>query len=411
MDRVVAVVGDSAVLLSQLLQQENERRAQGLPVPREGTPQRNDFLQEILDELVSNQLLLQAAIQDTLLEVDDTRVEESLQERITQIESSFGGRAEMERTLRQEGLSLQSYREMIRDQIGQQQLIGLYIARHGGDRAVEVTEEEMRAFFQAEQGFLQDRPATITFKQVVLTVAPSDSAVAEARARIEGLLARARAGEDFGELATEHSDDPGSAQAGGDLGWFRRGSFAEAFEEAAFRLLAGEVSEVVETPFGFHIIRVERVRFAERQARHILIRPRIEAADIDRTRQLAEALGVRAQGEDFQALIDEHHNPFVFPFRADSATVPQAQMGEMLPPAYVTALANRSAGEVVGPVRFAFRGEEHFALVKILELRDAGAYIFEDLEPQIRTSLMRQKRIEALVADLRSKTYVKLQVN
>jgi hypothetical protein len=71
------------------------------------------------------------------------------------------------------------------------------------------------------------------------------------------LLARLREGADFAELAREHSQDPGSAEQGGDLGWFERGQMVRPFDEAAFALDAGEVSDVVETPFGFHIIRSE----------------------------------------------------------------------------------------------------------------------------------------------------------
>ncbi|MBA3240377.1 MAG: peptidylprolyl isomerase [Acidobacteria bacterium] len=101
----------------------------------------------------------------------------------------------------------------------------------------------------------------------------------ESRAKIEGLLKRARAGEDFAALAREFSTDPGSRESGGDLGWFGRGTMVKPFEDAAFALKAGEVSEVFESPFGFHIVKLEERRAqgqaggAEQvHARHILIR-------------------------------------------------------------------------------------------------------------------------------------------
>jgi parvulin-like peptidyl-prolyl isomerase len=99
---------------------------------------------------------------------------------------------------------------------------------------------------------------------------------APARAKIEGLLARARAGEDFAKLAGEFSEDPGSRAQGGDLGWFGRGTMVKPFEDAAFALKQGELSDVVESPFGFHIIKLEERRAQgsgeEVHARHILIR-------------------------------------------------------------------------------------------------------------------------------------------
>lgn len=405
-DRVLAVVGDSVVLMSEVLNREEQMRLAGLPVPQPGTPEVATFRRQVLDELVNSQLILQAAAQDTLLSVDEDLVEDSVQNRFSQVEDGYATRAEMEADLQRDGLTAQAYREMLRDQIRQSMLVGLYVQRYGGDGAVEVTEEEARERFESGRGDLQQRPATVTFKQFVLAVAPSDSSVAEARSRIEGLLARARDGEDFAELAMEHSEDPGSAPAGGDLGWFRRGAFVDEFEDAAFELLEGNVSDVVETPFGFHIIKVERVRFAERQGKHILIRPRTEPGDLARARALAEELADQAETEDFQALVDEHHSATLLP---DSATIPRNQIAQALPPAYLSALSGRAAGEVVGPVQFTFRDEEYFAVVKILDTREAGSYAFEDLAPQIRSTLVRQKRMEALIEGLRAKAYIEIK--
>jgi len=103
----------------------------------------------------------------------------------------------------------------------------------------------------------------------------------EARARIDDILKRARAGEDFGALAKEYSQDRGSKSVGGELGWFGRGSMIKPFEDAAFELKPGELSGVVETVFGYHIIQVEDRRtqtgddgkpFEQVRARHILVR-------------------------------------------------------------------------------------------------------------------------------------------
>jgi len=401
-DEVVAIVGDSVILLSQVVQQENQWRAQGRPVPEEGTREREEFRQERLEDLVQQLLVLQAAAQDTLLEVEDERVEDQLQERMAQIEGNFGSRTAMEQALEIEGLTVQSYREMMREQIAQEQLVNLYMARHGDQGAVEVTEDEMRAFYEEGRTTLEERPATVTFKQVMLSVAPSDSSRQAARDTLEGLLERARAGEDFAALATEYSQDPGSATAGGDLGWFRRGDMVDEFEEAAFTLLEGGISEVVETIHGFHIILLERMRVAERKARHILIRPETGPQDNTRTRRLAEEVAARAATEDFQALIDEYHDSSL----PDSATVPQRQITQILPAAYLAALTGREEGEVVGPIQFGYLGQERFAVLKIVEQREAGEFTYEDLEPQIRATLMRQKRVEALMANLRARTYV-----
>jgi parvulin-like peptidyl-prolyl isomerase len=108
----------------------------------------------------------------------------------------------------------------------------------------------------------------------------------ESRAKIEAILKRARAGENFAMLASEFSTDPGSREKGGDLGWFGRGVMVKPFEDAAFGLKVGEVSEVFESPFGFHIVKLEERRTKpegdeEIHARHILIRFNSQARTSD----------------------------------------------------------------------------------------------------------------------------------
>ena len=404
-DQVVAIVGDSVVLLSQLLQREAEMRAQGLPVPPESDMAGRDrFLREVLQDLVDNQVILQAAARDTLLAVDEDQVEERLQQQISSTEQAFGGRTQMEDALRLEGMSIQSYREMIREQIRQGMLVGQYVARNADTGATEVTDLEMRTFFEEQRGSLQQRPATITFKQVVLSVQPSDSAKEAARSQLDSLLTRVRGGESFAELATEYSQDPASAEAGGDLGWFRRGNFVDEFEDAAFNLLEGEVSDIVESPFGYHIIQVDQIRFAERRARHILLRPETGESDLQRAQALAEELLARAETEPFEDLIEEHHDPLM----PDSATVPTASIGQMLAPAY-TQLSSRTAGDMVGPLTFEFRGEQRIAVIRVLDVRQAGAYSFEDLREQIRATLIQDKRRENLIESLRRTTFVEIK--
>lgn len=411
-DRVVAVVGDSAVLLSQLLERENELRSLGEPVPPAGTPEHDQFMNQQLDELVNHQIVLQAAVADTLLAVDETAVESAVQEHLDRVQSNYPSRRDMEQALGREGLTMQGYRERLRQQVRQQKLVELYLRMHTGSAAVEVSEGEMRELFEAGQETLEQRPATISFLQVLLSVTPGDSAKAAAREIAEALAERARQGEEFADLAREHSQDPGSAEAGGDLGWFRRdGGFVDEFEDAAFSLMEGQVSDVVETIFGYHVIRVDQVRVSERRARHILVIPETTLDDVVRARSLAEDLARQArEGRDFRDIVDAHHDALVFPFPADSATVPVAQIAQMLPPAYLAPLGGqRSPGDLLGPIQFAYQGKERFAVLKILETREAGAFEFEDLRDRIRASLVQQKRFSALLEGLRANTYVEIK--
>ncbi len=405
-DRVVAIVGDSAVLFSQVIQRENQQRALGVQVPAPGTPESEDLRAALLESLIDEMVLLQAAARDTLLTVDEEEVEDSLQAHMANIEANYVDHAAMIEALRLEGLTLQSFRELQRTQIALGKLIRLYVrTRTGqGEVAVEVTDEELRAAF--EGAMLQQRPASVTFDQIVQEVKASDSARAEARALLEGVRERALAGEDFAELAGTYSQDPGSAQNGGDLGWFRRGRWVTELEDAAFALLEGGISDVFETDYGFHIVLVERIRYSERKARHIVIRPATGPADRLKVRELATEIAERAKTEDFRTLVEEYHDSL----EPDSGTIAEREIAGRLGAAYFAPLTVAQPGEISGPIQFTTQsGLDAFAVVRVIERRPAGDYTFEEFEPELRLQVGEQKRIRAHVDGLRAKTYIEIK--
>jgi peptidyl-prolyl cis-trans isomerase D len=145
--------------------------------------------------------------------------------------------------------------------------VRLAYVRLSADRlaqSIEVDEAELEAEYEARQAALKAEEQRRA--RHILIQVPEDAdeeAVAEARQEAEKLLERIREGADFAELAREYSDDPGSASQGGDLGFFARGVMAPAFEKSVFSLQPGEVSDVVRTPFGFHIIKLVDIRAGE----------------------------------------------------------------------------------------------------------------------------------------------------
>ena len=131
---------------------------------------------------------------------------------------------------------------------------------------VRVTPENEEAFYNDHKADRFTTPAQVHARHILFPSPEGSSAEEKAKVRetATGVLARARAGEDFAALAKTYSKDPGTAANGGDLGFFPRGRMVKPFEEAAFNLSAGAISDLVETPFGLHIIKVEEVN-AERE--------------------------------------------------------------------------------------------------------------------------------------------------
>lgn len=161
--------------------------------------------------------------------------------------SDFGSDSELREALRLSGRTRQEVQQDIRDNL----LIDAFLTRRIG--TVTATESEARAFF-LENRQRYATPETVRARHILIR----DT---DAQARIAALRRRILAGEDFAALAREHSQD-GSAPSGGDLGSFGRGQMVPPFEEAAFALPVGQVSEPVETRFGWHLIKVEEHRAA-----------------------------------------------------------------------------------------------------------------------------------------------------
>lgn len=123
---------------------------------------------------------------------------------------------------------------------------------------INVTEEDISLYYKAHLEEFRT-PEMVRARHILVKVekSASEEDKKKAKEKADDILKRIKAGEDFGKLASEFSDDPGSKNKGGDLGFFPRGRMVPDFEQVAFSLKAGEVSDIVETPFGFHVIKVE----------------------------------------------------------------------------------------------------------------------------------------------------------
>ncbi len=407
-DRIVAVVGDSVVLLTQV-QEEVERLRLQSPgsVPRDAAGL-EALQRRILDTWVSRLLVVQAAAGDSLVKVDQARVDEIVSQEIQSRARQYPrGQPELQEALAREGLTLSEYRDILANQVRQDQLQQMFIQRRLQDaKPVDVSEDELRQAFSEASGQLQNRPRLLTFEQVVMAPQPSDSAKARARAEAEAILDSIRAGSDFELLAKAHSDDTGSGEIGGDLGWFRRGVMVKEFEDAAFALADGQVSGVVETEFGFHIIKVERSRQGERKGRHILIRPTVGPEDVARARLRADSVVALARsGTPMAELFRRYSDPLA----PDTLTVSFDQL-DQLPPGY-DAMSSGSQGQVVGPVEYdTGRQETRIAVLRIREIREAGAYTFEEVKPQLAEQVQRSKQMQRLLDELRARTHIEIRM-
>lgn len=408
-DRVVAVVGDSAILQTdideevfRILASTGESEMPSDPAVRQ------QLYSSALDARVNELLILTAAARDSI-SVGDDEVERQVEEQILQQTRAFGGEAAFTEALRAQGFTLTGYRHELTRQVRNRGIVERYMATIRRDRRPPpLTEKDVRKFFEEQKDNLGERPATVTFEMVVVPPKPSESARTAAREEAERILQLIRDGEDFAELAGRYSQDPGSRERGGDLGWFRENQMVKEFATVAFSLPPGSVSGVVESPFGFHIIKVEKTKGAERQARHILIVPEFTPGDGERARETAgEVLDKLRAGESVDALINEFGDPNdrdqgkVGPFPKDR-----------LPPPFNEHLANAQSGDLVGPFPIPGPRGDRWAVVRVTDVTERGPYSWDDpiVRQQFRQQLEEQLLLEEVISELKARTYIDIRL-
>lgn len=223
--------------------QNMEARAGG-PVPAD---QRDRIYRDLLDQLVGYALLTQETKSRNVV-VPDADVDA----RISQIRGQFPSEEAFEQMLTERTLTMEQMRADARQDMAVAKMINDEV-----ESKVAVTPEQVTDFYAKNPDqFLE--PERVRASHILISIPENADAAAraEARQKAEQILKDVTAGQDFGALAKEHSQDPGSAVNGGDLGFFQQGQMVGPFNDAAFSLAPGSTSDLVETNFGYHIIRV-----------------------------------------------------------------------------------------------------------------------------------------------------------
>ena len=256
-----------------------EARAGG-PVPAE---RRDEILRGVLDGLVTYRMLFQEAHRRSL---DAT--EQEVQERVAQARQQFPTQQAFSDALKQRGMDPKQFERDARSDIAVGKLMQAEAAT-----AQLVGENDAKEFYDKNPDRFK-QPEAVRASHIFKRVAPGADAATKqkARAALEPVLKQVQSGGDFAALARKYSDD-GSAQAGGDLNYFQHGQMVPEFEKVAFALKPGETSGIVESQYGFHIIRV-----TDHRSDRVMPFPDVKA-------QIADYLKQQRQQERTSALIEQ----------------------------------------------------------------------------------------------------------
>jgi len=279
-DKIIGVVGDQAILLSDVEGQFALYKKQQGFLPDEARCQ-------ILDQLLMQNMLVVRAELDSI-ELDDAQVEQQLDARIAQILDMMGG--DQSQFIDYYGKTPDEVKEDFRDDL-RKQLLAQRMQQEVMTRA-KVTPSEVVAFFKSiPADSLPYFNSEVEVGEIVMKPVANEKQLKITRDRLNDMrnqiLAKTA---DFTVLARENSADIGSRRTGGDLGWATRGKFVTEFEAAAYNLEEGEISEPVKTDFGYHIIQLLGRRGNLIHTRHILLKPKIEQSDIDLVHNMLDSL-------------------------------------------------------------------------------------------------------------------------
>ncbi len=283
-DKIVAKVDNFIVLKSDLegaLQEAQRNSPAGINYTR----------CQILQQLVIEKLLLAKAEIDSVV-VEEPRVESELARRLQYMTNSYG----QENIEEQFGKSIEEIGEDLRVDIRDQLVVQQMQSTITQD--IKVTPAEVRRFFNnIPQDSLPFYSSEVTVGQIVKLPTVSKGQKEAARKKLLGIREQIVDGGDFAKLAREFSNDPGSGSQGGELGFVERGQFVPEFEAAALKMQPGELSQPVESAFGFHLIQLIERRGNRYNSRHILIKPNSSALDIEYAREYLDSLRTKISAD------------------------------------------------------------------------------------------------------------------
>jgi len=244
---VVAKVNGQTIKKQELIQGAQVVQMRLAQMGRPATPSAA-FYRQVLSELIAITLLQQDAKAQGVA-ATDAEVQHQIDGRM----SAFPSKEAYEKALVQSGISEATLRQQARDQISVQKYVQTKLVQN-----VNVSEQAAREFYEKNKARMHS-PERLHLRHILVKVdAKAPAAEKEkARQKADGLLKRVQAGEDFAQVVRESSDDTASKPQGGDLGWLVKGQTPPPFEKAAFALTKpNELSGVVESPYGFHIIQL-----------------------------------------------------------------------------------------------------------------------------------------------------------
>ncbi len=402
-DGIAAIVGEEIILNSEVfLQYQLELQGRGILDNSLTEEERTQFLSAILDQLIDRAVIVEQARIDSIV-VSRSEVEESIDEWIVQVKQNMGGEANFLQQLQAEGITEQELRNRRRT-LAEKDLLQARMLQQLDWRPGQISRR------QAEEFLLEVSDELMILRNIFLKK-PEDLDTDALGLEVIAMLRRriVEDGEDFAAVAREHSADPGSRPLGGDLGSAPRGNFVPSIDDAVWSLPIGEVSEPIQSQFGWHLVQVLSRDQDNAHSRHILIAGvGIKEALADKIGLIENALAggepfedVAVQFSDAESAVSERGYYALLPnvFNPDAG----------IPYEWFQALEAIEPGEWTEPLE----APEGVHILQLLAVDKVNAdlvlqYDFSTVQLYIH-SLQQQDAAAEWLRELRSRTYIEIK--
>ncbi len=395
-DQVAAFVGNEVILLSEV--SENVSILSNDPLARQMFSTEEELDEYVVDQLVSNQLLLIEADAESIV-VGDEEVAPLVNQNVENLKSNFPSEANFFTYLDEQGISLEELKEYYQNNLKSRLIMERLISKKFASK-IMISPIAVKQFYEENKDSIANLPGRVKLAHILLPVVPGQDELMRGFERATDVYRLLLSGADFAVIAQEFSEDENSRRKGGMLGKITKGETIEDFEEIVFKLKPGVVSQPFATRLGYHIVEVLNKGSDWVLLRQILIKVGVTRQDTLRTNNLANRLRDEIRsGADFDSLAKEHSRD------------PNVDLGEFeterLTPPFNSVVRGMEEGDVSEPVLTPYG----FHLLYVKEKVPQRTLTFEELRDRIMQYLYQQDvqvKYDELVRDLKEKVFVKV---
>lgn len=407
LDKVIAVVGSEIVLYSELEVQYLQMRSQGAKKGMETRCQ-------VLDNLLYQKLLINQSKLDSVV-VTPAQVSAEVDRRIAYFVSQIGSERALEEYYKK---SIDEIRSELAKGVKNQMLTQqMQMSITSG---IHITPSEVKKYYkELPEDSLPMVNAGVEVAQLVVLAPASRKAREQAKKRLNDMRDRIKAGEDFATLAILYSEDPGTAKKGGELGFVGKAEVDPAFANVAFKLKGNETSRIVESQFGFHIIQLIERRDEKVNVRHILVKPKIEGADLQYAKRKCDSLKeviLTVDSLSFARVAimfsDDEESKNNAGLMVNPYTGSSTFELDQLEPAIYVATEKMNPGDISSPITYSTRdGKQGYRIVQLLSKNESHrANLKQDYQLIQNVALARKQasEIENWIEKKIVKTHIKV---